>query len=83
MVRIGGGGTAGGLRARRISDGLSSFVTLPSSMRVYGSRGAANRSCTLPPSRTLPRSITTTSCAISATTPMSWVMNITVMPRSA
>ena len=30
----------------------------------------------------LPRSITTTSSAISATTPMSWVMKITAVPRS-
>ncbi len=33
-----------------------------------------------PCSMTLPRYMTSTSSAISATTPMSWVMNITAMP---
>ena len=50
-----------------------------SSARVYGSRGALNIRRTGPLSRTSPSRITTTSSAISPTSPRSWLMNSTLM----
>ncbi len=47
---------------------------------VYGCSGARNSSATAASSTTLPAYITTTRCAVSATTPISCVISITAIP---
>src|SRR5206468_2510077 len=48
---------------------------------VYGWRGLSNRLSTSASSTTLPAYMTTTRCAVSATTPMAWVISMTAMPK--
>ncbi|EAU65581.1 conserved hypothetical protein [Stigmatella aurantiaca DW4/3-1] len=50
---------------------------------VYGWAGRAKRAFTGACSTTRPAYITTTASQLSATTPRSWVMSITAIPRSA
>src|SRR6218665_2264125 len=52
------------------------------SLRVEGGRGASSSCLAGPSSTSRPCSITATRWAISATTPKSWVTNITPMPLS-
>src|SRR6185369_1150328 len=53
-----------------------------SNASVYGCRGRANRSAAVALSTIWPAYITRTRCATSATTPRSWVMRTSAMPRS-
>ena len=78
--RIGSAAVGIGARWRRMSAVRPSLVTEPISICVYGSCGAWKMVSTGPVSTTLPWFITITWSAISATTPMSCVMNITAMP---
>ena len=75
------GGSAGspGCGARRAA-ALAAVGTDASRPRVYGCRGEANTSSTVPSSTTRPAYITTTRSAWPATTPRSWVTSRTASP---
>src|SRR5215207_2305437 len=50
---------------------------------VWGWSGSATSRSTVASSTTLPAYMTTTRCAVSATTPMEWVISMIAMPRRA
>ena len=56
--------------------------TAANNWRVYSALGRRKTCSQTPPSTASPWFMTSTSSAISATTPMSWVMNNTALPCS-
>ena len=65
---------------RRAARAARGSAPMTSRLRVYSIAGARRMVSSEPVSTSLPLRITATRSAISATTPMSWVMNSTAVP---